>query len=354
MSGTVLDLTLPPSLAGERLDAAIARAAPQLSRARVQKLLAAGHVTVAGRAPRPAARVKGGEAVHVELPAPEPTDAIAQDLPLAVLHEDRDVVVLDKAAGMVVHPARGSPHSTVVNALLHRLAGVGAAAGPRLGLVHRLDKDTSGCLAVARTDAALASLQAQWKARTVEKVYLALCHGVPAAEGRLDTPYGRHPRDRTRYTGRQASAGGLGRRAVTAWRVLERFGDRAALLEVRLETGRTHQIRVHLAEAGHPLLADAVYGGTRREARLTPDDPVRLAAAAAGRQALHAARLAFDHPRTGRRLSLEAPLPADLAGALALLRTGAAPPAAGASAPAGVTGRARGRAAPPRRPTRAS
>jgi 23S rRNA pseudouridine1911/1915/1917 synthase len=142
---------------------------------------------------------------------------------------------------------------------------------------------------------------------------------VPPAEGRLDTPYGRHPRERTRFTARQGSHG-PDRRAVTGWRVLERFGDRAALLEVRLETGRTHQIRVHLAEAGHPLLADAVYGGTRREARLAPDDPVRRAAEAIGRQALHAARLAFDHPRTGRRLTLEAPVPADLAGALEALR----------------------------------
>jgi 23S rRNA pseudouridine1911/1915/1917 synthase len=379
MSGTTLDLVLPHSLAGERLDAALARAAPQLSRARVQRLLAAGHVTVAGQSPRPSARVKGGEVVRIELPPPEPTGAIAQDLPLAVLHEDPDVVVLDKAAGMVVHPARGSPHSTVVNALLHRLAG--GATLPRLGLVHRLDKDTSGCLVVARTEAALASLQAQWKARTVEKVYLALCHGVPAAEGRLDTPYGRHPRERTRFTsvfpgalapapptltprqargkGRRgptpaASLGGAAaptRRAVTGWRVLEQFGDRAALLEVRLETGRTHQIRVHLAEAGHPLLADAVYGGTRLEARLAPGDPVRQAAGAAGRQALHAARLAFDHPRTGRRLSLEAPLPDDLAGALVLLRAAAGTPAASTGS-RDVKGRSRGRAGQPPRPTR--
>jgi 23S rRNA pseudouridine1911/1915/1917 synthase len=238
---------------------------------------------------------------------------VAQDLPLAVLYEDEDLVVLDKAAGMVVHPARGTPHSTVVNALMHRLA----SSLPRLGLVHRLDKDTSGCLVVARTDRALQALQAQWKGRTVEKVYLAVCHGALASQGRLDTPYGRHPRDRTRFTGKRDAA----RRAVTEWRVLERFGDDATLAEVRLDTGRTHQIRVHLAEAGHPLLGDAVYGGVRRERR-APAGLAARAAAAAGRQALHAARLTFDHPRTGRRLSFEAPLPPELRRALELLRAG--------------------------------
>jgi 23S rRNA pseudouridine1911/1915/1917 synthase len=184
-------------------------------------------------------------------------------------------------------------------------------------LVHRLDKDTSGCLAVARSEPALRALQAQWKGRTVEKVYLAICHGALAPQGRLDTPFGRHPRDRTRFTGKRAA----GRRAVTAWRAVERFGKDATLAEVRLETGRTHQIRVHLAEAGHPLLADAAYGGTRREAR-APGGAAARAAAAIGRQALHAWQLAFDHPRTGRRLAFEAPLPEDFRRALGVLRRG--------------------------------
>jgi 23S rRNA pseudouridine1911/1915/1917 synthase len=322
---------VPADLAGARLDVALARLAPDLSRARVQRLVEGGHVRLAGRAAKAAARLRAGEVVEVEVPPPEPSGLVAQDLPLAVLHEDRDLVVLDKAAGMVVHPARGSPHSTVVNALLGRLAAAGPEAGarrrapaasapdlPRLGLVHRLDKDTSGCLVVAKTEAALAALQAQWKGRTVEKVYLALCHGALAPEGRLDTPYGRHPRDRTRFTSRGQAA----RRAVTDWRVLERFGAGASLAEVLLHTGRTHQIRVHLAEAGHPLLGDALYGGTRREARLPPESPVRRAAEAIGRQALHAARLAFDHPRTGKRVVFEAPLPADLRTGLQVLRRG--------------------------------
>ena len=304
--------------AGLRLDLALVRLWPDLTRGRVQRLITDGQVTVSGRPARASARLRGGELVELRLPPPAPSGLVAQDLPLTVLHEDADLLVLDKAAGMVVHPARGSPAGTVVNALLHRL-GEGAPGGGRLGLVHRLDKETSGCLVVAKREASLAALQAAFKARTVEKTYLALVHGAPPEQGRLDTPYGRHPRDRTRFTGRVAGS----RRAVTSWRVRERFGELAALLEVTLETGRTHQIRVHLAEAGHPLLADAVYGGRRREARLDEGDPVRLAAAAIGRQALHAWRLAFTHPRTGRALVFEAPLPRDVKAGLAILRKAA-------------------------------
>ncbi|HET9597942.1 MAG TPA: RluA family pseudouridine synthase [Anaeromyxobacteraceae bacterium] len=311
------ELVAPADARGERLDVALTRLAPDLSRARAQRLVGEGLVSVDGRPAKAALRLRGGERIALTVPDPEPSGLVAQDLPLTVLYEDRDLLVLDKAAGMVVHPARGSPHSTVVNALLHRL-GESGAPGDRLGLVHRLDKDTSGCLVVARTEAALAALQAAFKARSVEKTYLALCHGRLAPEGRLDTPYGRHPRDRTRHTTRLETA----RRAITAWRVRQAFAG-ATLAEVALHTGRTHQIRVHLAEHGHPLLADPVYGGTRREARLPEADPVRRAAAAVGRQALHAWRLAFDHPRTGRRLALEAPVPADLASALALLSAAA-------------------------------
>jgi 23S rRNA pseudouridine1911/1915/1917 synthase len=309
-----------PELKGVRLDVALSRLAPDVSRARAQRLLEGGGVRVDGRAPKAAARLRGGERIEVEIPDPEPSGLVAQDLPLTVLYEDRDLLVLDKAAGMVVHPARGSPHSTVVNALLHRL-GEASAPGERLGLVHRLDKDTSGCLLVARTEPALAALQEAFRARRVEKTYLALCHGGLPPDGRLDTPYGRHPRDRTRFTSREqpGAAGAARRRAVTAWRVREAFAA-ATLAEVALHTGRTHQIRVHLAEAGHPLLADATYGGTRREARLAPEDAVRRAAAAIGRQALHAWRLAFEHPRTRRPLAFEAPVPPDLLAALEVLR----------------------------------
>jgi 23S rRNA pseudouridine1911/1915/1917 synthase len=348
----VRSYVIPADLAGARLDVALSRLAPDLTRSRVQRLVAGGRVRVAGRPAKAAARLRAQDVLEVELPPPEPSGLVAQDLPLAVLYEDDDLVVLDKAAGMVVHPARGTPHSTVANALLARWGAQGQPdeaaparqrapeaergfaattdleraggpggrsliASPRLGLVHRLDKDTSGCLAVARSEPALRALQAQWKGRTVEKVYLAICHGALAPQGRLDTPFGRHPRDRTRFTGKRAA----GRRAVTAWRAVERFGKDATLAEVRLETGRTHQIRVHLAEAGHPLLADAAYGGTRREAR-APGGAAARAAAALGRQALHAWQLAFDHPRTGRRLAFEAPLPEDFRRALGVLRRG--------------------------------
>jgi 23S rRNA pseudouridine1911/1915/1917 synthase len=310
----IRSLVAPPDVQGLRLDVALTRLAPDLSRARVEALVGEGRVLVNGRAAKASARLGGGERLLLELPEPEPSGLVAQDLPLSVLHEDRDLLVLDKSAGMVVHPARGTLHSTVVNALLHRL-GASAGRGERLGLVHRLDKDTSGCLVVAKTDAALVALQASFKAHRVEKLYLALCHGRLLPEGRLDTPYGRHPRDRTRFTGRRESP----RRAVTTWRVREAF-EGATLAEVALHTGRTHQIRVHLSELGHPLLADAAYGGVRREGRLGRDDPVRRAAEAVGRQALHAWRLAFAHPRTGERLVFEAPLPADLERALAILR----------------------------------
>jgi 23S rRNA pseudouridine1911/1915/1917 synthase len=292
----------------------VSRLAPALSRARVQRLLAHGRVLVDGRPGKASVRLRGNERIAVDVPDPEPSGVVPQDLPLDVVYEDRDLLVLDKRAGMVVHPARGTPHSTVVNALLHRLGSRGAG-GDRLGLVHRLDRETSGCLVVARTGPALADLQAQFQGRTVEKVYLALVHGRLPGDGRLETPYGRHPRDRKRFTSREGS-----RRALTAWRVEERFGDRATLAEVTLHTGRTHQIRVHLSEAGHPVLADATYGGVRREARLAPSDPVRLAAAAVGRQALHAWKLAFRHPRTGRLRRFVAPIPADLAAAIAILR----------------------------------
>jgi 23S rRNA pseudouridine1911/1915/1917 synthase len=308
-------LVISSELSGLRLDVAIARAWSDVSRARAQALIDGGHVLLAGRPPKASHRVRTGDELEVVLPPAAPSGLVAQDLPLAVLHEDAAILVLDKAAGMVVHPARGTPHSTVVNALLHRL-GADAPGGGRLGLVHRLDKETSGCLVVARTEAALAALQSQFKGRTVEKAYLALCHGALPERGRLETFYGRHPRDRKRFTGRVKS----GRRAVTEWVVRERFGDAATLVEVALHTGRTHQIRVHLSEAGHPLLADEAYGGRRREARLPPEHPARRAAEAIGRQALHAWRLAFDHPVSGRRCAFEAPLPADLARALAVLR----------------------------------
>jgi 23S rRNA pseudouridine1911/1915/1917 synthase len=284
---------------------------PGLSRARLQALIREGRALVDGKPAKSASRVKGEERVVLSLPAPEPARPEAENLPLSVLFQDKDLLVLDKAPGMVVHPAAGHWRGTLVNALLHHvrdLGGVGGALRP--GLVHRLDKDTSGCLVVAKNDAALLSLQASFKTRLVEKTYLALVHGHPPKEGRIETSYGRHPRHRQRFTGK----GEGGKRALTVYRVLESL-EGASLLEVDLLTGRTHQIRVHLAEAGHPLLADALYGGTRKG-----DAQVKAVQAALGRQALHAWRLAFPHPRTGMRRAFEAKVPVDFRLALEALR----------------------------------
>jgi 23S rRNA pseudouridine1911/1915/1917 synthase len=308
--GEVHRLTVGPALRGERLDRAIASTLPELSRSRVQALLEAGRVRIDGRPGRAALRLKGGEAVEVFVPPPEPAIPEPEDLPLTVLHQDRDLLVLDKPAGLVVHPAAGHARGTLVNALLHHVSGLSGVGGVlRPGIVHRLDKETSGCLVVAKNDAALGALQRSFQERTVEKTYLALVHGHPAATGRLATLHARHPRDRKRFTGRAMT----GKPAVTTWRVRTLLHG-AALLEVGLETGRTHQIRVHLSEMGHPLLGDALYGGTRKG-----DARVRAVQQRLGRQALHAWRLAFPHPRTGRPLRCEAPIPRDLAEAIEAL-----------------------------------
>jgi 23S rRNA pseudouridine1911/1915/1917 synthase len=313
LAGEVHRLSVGPALRGERLDRAIAASLPELSRSRVQALLEAGRVQVDGKPGRAALRLKGGETLSVTIPPPEPAIPEPEDLPLTVLHEDRDLLVLDKPAGLVVHPAAGHARGTLVNALLHHVKGLSGVGGVlRPGIVHRLDKETSGCLVVAKNDAALQALQRAFQARSVEKTYLALVHGQPPDTGRLETLHARHPRDRKRFTGRAKT----GKPAVTTWRVRTRL-DGAAFVEVGLETGRTHQIRVHLSEMGHPLLGDALYGGTRKG-----DAHVRAVQTSLGRQALHAWKLVFPHPRTGKVVRCEAPVPADLAAAVDALSTG--------------------------------
>jgi 23S rRNA pseudouridine1911/1915/1917 synthase len=302
---------LSPAARGRRLDQALVEAFPGFSRARLQALLREGRALVEGKSAKGGARVKGGEWVELHVGPPAAATPEAENLQLNILFQDADLLVLDKAAGMVVHPAAGHWRGTLVNALLHHVQDLGGVGGTlRPGLVHRLDKDTSGTLVVAKTDVALSALQAAFKARQVKKTYLALVHGHPPDDGRIETPYGRHPRHRQRFTGKLRS----GKPAITVYRVLERLHG-SALVEVDLLTGRTHQIRVHLAEAGHPLLADALYGGARKG-----DARVKAVQAALGRQALHAARLAFAHPRTGKRRVFVAPLPADFRAALKALR----------------------------------
>ena len=283
-----------------------------------QRLIEAELVSVAGKPPKKAGqRLRFGEVVLALVPRPVPLQVAAEDLPLSILYEDAQLVVVDKAAGMVVHPAAGHHHGTLVNALLFHcrdLSGIGGVARP--GIVHRLDKDTSGAMVVSKDDVTHAYLAAELArksaggASSIRREYLAIACPAPREDrGTYRTLYGRHPVHRQRFSSKVSR----GKSAVTHWQVVERFAG-AALVSLRLETGRTHQIRVHAADHGWPLLADPVYGHRPAEPRLAQ------LAAELGRQALHAQLLAFVHPRTGQELVLQSPLPADLARVLAGLR----------------------------------
>jgi 23S rRNA pseudouridine1911/1915/1917 synthase len=291
--------------AGQRLDVALASLAG-ISRSQSRRWVDEGRVRLDGRPGRPSQRVEHGSAIDATPPEPLPSPLRPEALPLRVLHEDADLIVVDKDAGMVVHPAPGHTSGTLVNALLHHcgdLAGVGGVLRP--GIVHRLDRGTSGVLVAAKCDDAHRDLARQFHEHSVERVYLALVRGVPKTdEGRIEGRIGRHPHDRKRMS-LQAHAG---REAGTAWRVLRRFAAaERSWLELRPETGRTHQIRVHLSSHGLPLVGDPIYG---RERGVKP---------ALARPALHAAVLGFTHPRTAARLRFEAPLPPDLEELLARL-----------------------------------
>ncbi|MDG4554815.1 MAG: 23S rRNA pseudouridine(1911/1915/1917) synthase RluD [Candidatus Competibacter sp.] len=305
-----IDCRIPPACAGMRLDQALAELLPSYSRNRLQQWLKAGRLQVDGVVRRPRDPVAGGETVRGELEFEIETVALPQPIPLVVLHEDDDLLVIDKPAGLVAHPAAGNRDGTLVNALLHRAPEL--AALPRAGLVHRLDKDTSGLLVVARGPRAYTALVAQLQARTIAREYLAVVNGVPVAGGTVDAPVGRHPVDRQRMA---VTAGG--KPAVTHYRVRRRFRAHA-LLRVKLETGRTHQIRVHMAHIRLPLLGDPVYGG---RPRVPPGASAACVAAIQNfrRQALHAERLALTHPASGERLEWRAEIPADLAELLTVL-----------------------------------
>jgi 23S rRNA pseudouridine1911/1915/1917 synthase len=311
-------LVVAPDEAGQRLDAWLAGRLPALSRSRLQALIEAGHVRLDDAPARAAARVKAGQAAVVEVPAATPAAPRPEDIPLQVVHEDGALLVIDKPAGLVVHPGAGAASGTLVNALLARvgdLSGIGGVLRP--GIVHRLDRGTSGLLVVAKDDETHRALVRQFAGRTVEKEYLALVHGVPSkGAGEVTAAIGRDPVHRKRMSTRAPR----GREARTSWTVAERF-DGAALLRIRIHTGRTHQIRVHLASIGHPVAGDPVYGGTR--APSSRKAAARAAIQSLGRPALHSARLAFTHPASGERCVFEAPLPADLLGVLAALRAAA-------------------------------
>jgi 23S rRNA pseudouridine1911/1915/1917 synthase len=308
--------------AAGRLDKALAGQLAGLSRSRLQALIREGRVCVAGQTiVDPGHRVKPGEAVSIDVPEPEPAEPAPEAMPLAIVHEDQHLIVVDKPAGLVVHPAAGHPTGTLVNALIahcgESLSGIGGVRRP--GIVHRLDKDTSGLLVVAKTDRAHKALAAQFAAHgrdgRLERIYLALVWGRPAQRaGRIEAALARSTASRTRIAIKREG----GREAVTHFEVLRTFPDRsgkplASLIACRLETGRTHQIRVHMASTGHPLLGDRTYGaGFAASARILPE-PARSALEALGRQALHAAELGFEHPATHRTMRFRSEPPADLA-----------------------------------------
>ncbi|HZD06107.1 MAG TPA: RluA family pseudouridine synthase [Longimicrobiales bacterium] len=320
--GRRIALECGPGEEGERIDLWIARRL-RLSRTRVQKLIAAGRVQVDGTVPRKSDPVEAGTRIVVDVPPPRSTRIEAEDLPLAVVYEDEDLVVVDKPAGMVVHPAPGHRRGTLVNALLYRiddLSGIGGRLRP--GIVHRLDKDTSGLLVVAKTDRSHRTLSDDLRKRRVKRLYVAASWGhLPRSRLEVDAPVGRDPRDRKRMAVVEG-----GRRAVTRIRVRERW-PAAELLDVALGTGRTHQIRVHLAHLGHPVVGDLTYGEGRERGMSGPDRSWALELARrVPRQFLHARLLAFAHPRTGRPMRFRSPLPDDLAGVAEWARTGSTPP----------------------------
>ncbi|MBU6378120.1 MAG: 23S rRNA pseudouridine(1911/1915/1917) synthase RluD [Gammaproteobacteria bacterium] len=306
------ELLVPEGVAAGRVDAMLARLLPQYSRARLQRWIDAGQVQLDGVVPGRSDTVKPGQRLRVEaeFPADESVQAGAAAVPFRVLHRDAAILIIDKPAGLVVHPGAGVVSGTMQNGLLAldpQLSRV-----PRAGIVHRLDKDTSGLLVVARTPAAHAALVRALAAREVGREYLALCHGVMTGGGTVDEPIGRHRTQRTRMAVR-----GDGREAVTHYRIERRFRAHT-LARVQLETGRTHQIRVHLAHIGHPIVGDPLYGGRRRQPAAAS---AALLAALTGfkRQALHAARLTLSHPVSGRELEFESPLPKDFKALLATL-----------------------------------
>jgi 23S rRNA pseudouridine1911/1915/1917 synthase len=297
---------LEPAHAGWRLDRALAAAVPTMSRERLKSLVKSGALQTKGRPVRdPALKVRGDEEFRLSVPEPTPAHNVPQDIPLRIVFEDEHLLVVDKPAGLVVHPAAGNPDGTLVNALLHHcggsLSGIGGVARP--GIVHRIDKDTSGLLLVAKTDVAHEGLAKQFAAHSIERRYLALVNGVPkTAEGIVDAPLARSSTNRKKIS---IVEGSRGKRAVTHWRRLQILRE-AALVECRLETGRTHQVRVHMASLGYPLLGDPVYGRSGKNNREL------LKSLNFHRQALHAAELGFTHPVTKHRLSFASGMPADM------------------------------------------
>ncbi len=302
---SIIETTIGEAQAGLRLDRALAELLPDLSRERIKALIVEGQIVSGGRSLNPSMKVAVGQDYSITLPAPVALDAVAQDIPLDIVHEDADLIVVDKPAGLVVHPAAGNLDGTLVNALLHhcdgQLSGIGGVARP--GIVHRIDKDTSGLLVVAKSDKAHEGLARQFKDHSIDRLYAAIVYGIPTpGSGTVDAWIGRSDADRKKMAVHRE---GRGKHAVTHYRVMERLRG-AAMVECRLETGRTHQVRVHMAHLGHPLIGDPVYGRDRKGFKSI------LETLGFKRQALHAKRLGFIHPVTEEPLTFDSPLPADM------------------------------------------
>jgi len=310
-------LTYPDDREGERLDSFLVEQFPDLSRSQIKKLISMQQVLLNGAAAKASQKLKGGELIEVDIPEPEPAEALPEDISLEILYEDRDLIVVDKEPGMVVHPAAGHAHGTLVNALLYHcddLAGIGGELRP--GIVHRIDKDTSGVLVATKNDQSHQHLAAQFKAHSVKRRYLALICGQPQTDsGTIDQQIGRHQQQRKKMSSNTRH----GKRAVTHWQVLQRYPqDGLTLVECRLETGRTHQIRVHLAELNLPLAGDPLYGGLSRLKNLS-DKKLRSLLQQLPGQALHAKVLGFEHPSSGEYMEFSSELPDAFAAVLAYL-----------------------------------
>jgi 23S rRNA pseudouridine1911/1915/1917 synthase len=313
----VLSFAVTESEAGHRLDTVVVARLPTLSRSRGSRLIRAGHITVNGLIKKPGYLTKPGDIVRSEVPSPEPITCSPEEIPLSILYEDGDVIVLNKPPGLVVHPGAGHKSRTLVNALLFHCADLEGIGGEDLrpGLVHRLDKDTSGTMVVAKNDMAHESLKHQFKKRQVQKRYLALVYGdIKASAGVIDLPIGRHPIDRKKMSTDSRRS----RSTETRWKIKEAFSG-VTLLEIDLKTGRTHQVRVHCAAIGHAVVGDAKYGGKRRWKEL-PSQDLRNILKSVKRQMLHARQLTFLHPRTEKSMSFESPLATDMACVLDALR----------------------------------
>ncbi len=307
--GKLFEFEVDETESGERLDLFLSKQKLFLTRSQIKRVTDGGKVWVNNRNVKPGYRVRSGDVVSIEKESPREYGLTPEEIPLDVIFEDRSIIVVDKPPGMVVHPAAGNYSGTLVNALLFHcqdLSGIGGVLRP--GIVHRLDKNTSGLIVVAKSDGAHRELAAQFKDHLVTKVYKALVHGAVEEEGMVDLSIGRHPADGKKMSTKSRR----GKEALTHWRVVESYGP-VALLDVEIETGRTHQIRVHLNALGHPVVGDSVYGNSKKRIKAIKNISLRTILNEVARQALHASRIGFHHPETGEYVEFTSPLPADIA-----------------------------------------